>query len=88
MTSNIGKLIREARQTRGVTLRGLADQVGLHFSHLSKIENGKDQVGRESLTRIAEELGVDADVMLGEAGCQTVPFRVLGISRQARQSMP
>ncbi len=78
MSSDIGKMIREARQARGISLRALASQVGIHFSHLSKIENGKDQIGRESLTRIAEELGIDPDLMLGEAGHQAVPFRVLG----------
>lgn len=78
MTSDIGKMIREARQARGISLRALASQVGIHFSHLSKIENGKDQIGRDSLTKIAEELGVDPDLMLGEAGHETVPFRVLG----------
>ena len=78
MSSGIGRMIREARQARGVSLRALASQVGIHFSHLSKIENGKDQIGRESLTRIAEELGIDPDLMLGEAGHQTIPFRVLG----------
>src|SRR5271154_6570882 len=78
MSSDIGKMIREARQARGISLRALAAQVGIHFSHLSKIENGKDQIGRDSLAKIAEALGVDPDLMLGEAGHQTVPFRVLG----------
>ena len=74
----VGKMIRDARQSRGISLRGLAAQVGIHFTHLSKIENGQDRVGRDSLSRIAEELGVDPDLMLGEAGHQTAPFRVLG----------
>ena len=78
MTPHIGERIREARQARGISLRQLANQVGIHFSHLSKIENGKDTVGKDSLVRIAEELGVDADLMLGEAGHQSVPFRILG----------
>jgi SOS regulatory protein LexA len=78
MMAHVGTLIREARIARGISLRALAGQVGIHFSHLSKIENGKDQIGRESLLRIAETLGVDPDLLLGEAGHQTVPFRVLG----------
>ena len=78
MSAHVGRMIREARQARGISLRALASQVGIHFSHLSKIENGKDHIGRDSLTRIAEELGVDPDLMLGEAGHQTPPFRVLG----------
>jgi SOS regulatory protein LexA len=78
MSADVGKMIKDARVARGISLRGLASQVGIHFSHLSKIENGKDSIGRDSLTKIAESLGVDADLMLGEAGHQTVPFRVLG----------
>ena len=44
MSADVGKMIREARQARGISLRQLASQVGIHFSHLSKIENGKDQL--------------------------------------------
>jgi SOS regulatory protein LexA len=78
MTSLVGQMIREAREARSISLRALASQVGIHFSHLSKIENGQDKIGRDSLTRIAEELGIDPDLMLGEAGHQSLPFRVLG----------
>ena len=78
MNTHVGQLIREARIARGISLRALAGQVGIHFSHLSKIENGKDQIGRDSLLRVAEELAVDPDLLLGEAGHQAVPFRVLG----------
>ena len=78
MSPDVGKMIREARQARGISLRALAGQVGIHFTHLSKIENGQDKIGRDSLTRIAEELGIDPDLMLGEAGHQAPPFRLLG----------
>jgi SOS regulatory protein LexA len=78
MNPDVGKMIREARLARGISLRALAGQVGIHFSHLSKIENGRDPIGRDSLIKIAEELGVDPDLMMGEAGHQAVPFRVLG----------
>jgi len=78
MSPSVGEMIREARQARGISLRQLAGRVGIHFSHLSKIENGKDTIGRDSLAKIAEELGVDHDLLLGESGHQTVPFRILG----------
>jgi repressor LexA len=78
MSPQIGETIREARQAKGISLRQLAKQIGIHFSHLSKIENGKDVVGRETLIRIAEELGADPEFMLGEAGHQAMPFRLLG----------
>ena len=76
--TRIGDRIREARQARGISLRQLAGRIGIHFSHLSKIENGRDTIGKDTLIRVAEELGVDPDLMLGEAGHQTMPFRVLG----------
>lgn len=78
MSPDVGRMIRDARLARGISLRALAGKVGIHFSHLSKIENGKDSIGRDSITRIAEELGVDPDLLLGESGHQAVPFRVLG----------
>ena len=68
MNAHIGDRIREARQARGMSLRQLAGRVGIHYSHLSKVENGKDSVGRQTLVRIAEELGADPELMLGEAG--------------------
>jgi len=78
MTRHVGDLIRESRQARGISLRSLATQIGIHFSHLSKIENGKDQIGRKALEKLSEILGIDPDLMLGEAGHQERPFRVLG----------
>ncbi|HAV31981.1 MAG: helix-turn-helix domain-containing protein [Planctomyces sp.] len=78
MTGGIGAVIRQLRQSRGLTLRQLAAQLDIHFSHLSKIENGRDQPGRAVLNRVAQVLQVDLDVLLGEAGRQERPFRVLG----------
>ena len=78
MSPNIGERIREARQVRSISMRQLAKRVGIHFSHLSKIESGKDTIGRDTLIRVAEELGVDTDMMLGEAGHQALPFRIVG----------
>ncbi|MCA9066701.1 MAG: transcriptional repressor LexA [Planctomycetaceae bacterium] len=78
MSPPIGNLIREARRASGISLRVLADRVGIHFSHLSKVENGRDTVGSQTLRRIAEELGADPEIFLGEAGHQAMPFRIVG----------
>ena len=78
MSAKIGDLIRDARLLRGISLRQLAREVGIDHSHLSKIENNKDMIGRDCLRRVAETLGTDADLMLGESGHQTMPFRVVG----------
>ena len=76
--THVGSHIREARKARGITLRELAGSVGIHFAQLSKIENGKGFIGKDALRRIAEELETDPDLLLGEAGHQAMPFRVLG----------
>lgn len=75
---HIGQRIREFRLSRGISLKQLARLVDLHYTHLSKVENGKDSIGKDSLVRIAEAFGIDADLMLGEAGFRSMPFRVLG----------
>ncbi|MCP4785715.1 MAG: helix-turn-helix domain-containing protein [Fuerstiella sp.] len=76
--SEIGQKLRDLRKSRGITLRELAEEVGIHFSSISNIENGKERCGEETLTKIAEALGADVDLMLGEAGHRTLPYRVLG----------
>ena len=37
----LGERLRELRKQRGLTLRALAEAVGVDFTYLSKIENGK-----------------------------------------------
>ena len=51
-SSGIGVMIRQLRQSRGLSLRQLAAQLDIHFSHLSKIENGRDQPGLSVLHRV------------------------------------
>jgi SOS regulatory protein LexA len=74
----VGQMLRELRKARGITLRALAEEVGIHFSSISNIENGKERCGEATLKKIAEALGADVDLTLGEAGHRTLPYRVLG----------
>lgn len=78
MTEELGAMIRRVRQARGISLRQMAGRIEIHFSHLSKVENGHDSIGRESLLRLAGELDLDEDLLLASAGMQAQPFRVLG----------
>lgn len=78
MTDEIGKQLREIRVARGISLRALAAEVGIHFGSLSKIENGRETCGPETLSRLAEALDADADLLLGQAGHRALPYRVLG----------
>jgi len=78
MTGGVGAKLRELRKARGVTQRALAAEVGIHFSSLSNIENDKEPCGEGTIRRLAEALGADEDLLLGEAGHRAMPFRVLG----------
>ncbi len=77
-SGQLGTVLRNLRRARGISLRDLAPRVGIHFTHLSHIENGRQPCGRETLIRLAEQLGADVNVLLAEAGHAAPPFRILG----------
>lgn len=63
-----GEKIRSLRRERKLSQRDLAERVGLNFTYLSKIENGKlDFAGypsEETILKLAEALGADQDELL------------------------
>src|SRR4051794_17172140 len=73
-----GQRVRQLRQDKGLTLRDLAPMVGVGFTYLSKVENGRlgfgDFPGEELIVRIARVLGADEDELLLLA--KKIPERV------------
>ena len=66
---DFGSRIRELRKEKGISLRDFADMVGIDFTYLSKIENGKvDPPSEEKIKIMASQLGVEAEMLLGLAG--------------------
>ena len=69
-----GNLIREARlraqaRDKEFSLRKTAARIGIQPSYLSKIERGElPPPGEEVICKLAEELNLDADVLLAMAG--------------------
>jgi transcriptional regulator with XRE-family HTH domain len=59
MDNRIGKRIKELRQKRGYTLRGLGEKLNLDYSYLSKIENGHKVPSIELLEQLADFFKVD-----------------------------
>src|SRR5262245_32315266 len=59
---DFGERLRELRKQQGLTLRELAESVGVDFTYLSKIENGKAGYlpGADTIRELAEVLKVDA----------------------------
>jgi transcriptional regulator with XRE-family HTH domain len=60
--SEFGTRIRDARRERGLSLRALAERIGVNFTYLSKIEAGEmDPPSEEKILAIARELEVESD---------------------------
>lgn len=53
----IGTEIASLRTKRHMSIRKLAEESGIHFSNLSKIEKGKISAGIDTLCKIADALG-------------------------------
>jgi transcriptional regulator with XRE-family HTH domain len=76
--NSFGGRVRELRQAKRLTLRDVAAKVGINFTYLSKIENGKldfsDYPSEKLIRKLAKALGGDTDELLLLA--QKVPDRI------------
>lgn len=63
--SRIGDRIKTLRETAGLTQQDLADLSGIHRVNLSKLENGKLDIGVSSLRRLADALELEPSQLLG-----------------------
>src|SRR5690606_10331650 len=57
----LGRRLREEREKRGVSVRGLARDVGVSASMVSQIETGKSQPSVSTLYAITTVLGVTVE---------------------------
>jgi len=56
--STLGLVLREARMSRGLSQRELADRMGIAQSYLVGIESGKPTKAVERLLEFARETGI------------------------------
>jgi len=61
----IGKIIAELRESRGLSMRKLAEKSGISQSFISKIEAGEKQPTIDSLLKISTGLGISLIELLG-----------------------
>jgi transcriptional regulator with XRE-family HTH domain len=57
--------LRESREKRGLTQSELAKRTGLHNQQIYKLESGISDPKGDTLTRIARELEVSVDYLVG-----------------------
>ncbi len=62
--NNIGARLREARLQRGVSLRSVADALGVSASLISQVELGKTQPSVSTLWSLVTHLGISLDDLL------------------------
>lgn len=65
MTTEIGAQLRDARRARGLSLRSVAQSLGVSASLLSQVETGKVQPSVSTLYALVNHLGVSVDQLLG-----------------------
>jgi transcriptional regulator with XRE-family HTH domain len=66
--SDFGTVLREKRRTAGLSQRQLAERVGVDFSYISKLENGRlPAPAAETVGRLAEVLGCPVEDLLAAA---------------------
>jgi len=70
--SRLGQLLNARRRQKRLSLRDLADQTGVSFNTLSRVERGHVPDLR-NLTRIAEWLDVPVEMFIEPAGAATTP---------------
>jgi transcriptional regulator with XRE-family HTH domain len=62
--SEMGDRLREARQSHGLSLRVLAERLGVSPSLISQVETGRARPSVSTLYAIASELGISLDELL------------------------
>ena len=60
--SKIGRAIAERRMALGISVRELGARVGVSYTTLSLIENGRMNPSIKTLTKITDELGLTIEV--------------------------
>jgi transcriptional regulator with XRE-family HTH domain len=61
---DMGDRLREARRAHGLSLRGLAERLGVSPSLISQVETGRARPSVSTLYAIASELGISLDELL------------------------
>jgi transcriptional regulator with XRE-family HTH domain len=66
--SDFGTVLREKRRASGLSQRQLAEKVGVDFSYISKLENGRlPAPAAETIARLAEVLACPVEELLAAA---------------------
>lgn len=75
-----GQELKRLRKRKGISLKELGPALGVDYTYLSKIENGRSVPSEELVLRMGRYFGVDHDVLLLAA--DRIPEDIRRILRQ------
>lgn len=58
----IGDQVKQARENKNISLRDLAEQTGIAFQHINRVEQGKHNVTIDTLALISHQLGIEIKI--------------------------
>lgn len=64
MMTRLGAKVRALRKQRSLTLREVADVVGVHYTHIQKIESGRKRPSSDVILKFAQLFDVTADQLM------------------------
>lgn len=65
MSTTFGEILREKRRLAGISQRQLAESVGVDFSYISKLENGRmPSPAADTIVRIAARISCASEELL------------------------
>jgi transcriptional regulator with XRE-family HTH domain len=86
MDKTFGQKLQELRRSAGLSQRGLAEQVGVDFSYISKVENDRlPPPAADTIVKICAVLGAPADELLALTGKVQTNVMEMLTSPSARQ---
>lgn len=65
---SLGRVIREVRETKGLSQESFAHQCGVHRTYIGSVERGERNVSLDSILKIAKALGLTAAELFKQAG--------------------
>src|SRR5437879_8281957 len=72
-TSELGDAMRRRREQQGMSLRDVADEIGVSASTLSRIENGTGKPDADNIARITRWLDMPVDRVMSGQGNEVEP---------------
>lgn len=62
--SDFASRLKQLRTQRNLSQTELAKQVGVHYNHIGRYERGQSKPTAQTLTKLAEALGVSTDFLM------------------------